>query len=243
MTGKTRIGWTDYNWNPTTGCKKISPGCLNCYADEQAERLQRFGQEKYRNGFKFTVHPDTLNYPLTIKKPGKFFVNSMSDLGFEDMPQDFFNAVMDTMVLANWHIFQILTKRPSNLKKLLDNWGKEIPDHIWIGVSVENAAYKWRISMLTQIKCKVHFLSVEPQIASCNWQKGDLDDVEWLIDGAESGAKRRPYNLDWARENRDQCLALGIAYYHKQGSHRFPGMERELDGKTWDEFPTIAITQ
>lgn len=237
MTGKTKIGWTDCNWNPTTGCKKISPGCAFCYADEQAQRLQRFGQEKYKNGFKFTVHPDTLNWPLTVKKPQKIFVNSMSDLGYEEMPQGFFDAVMDTMVLANWHIFQVLTKRPDNLKKLLIAWGKEIPSNVWIGVSVENADYKWRIGILRQINCETHFLSVEPQIGSCQWEPGDLEHIEWVIDGAESGPNRRPYSKDWARENRDACLTYDIAYYHKQGSHRFPGMDRELDGRTWDEFP------
>lgn len=242
MTGKSAIGWTERTWNPTTGCKKISPGCKECYANVQALKLQKQDVPSYKNGFKFTEQPSRLDDPLRVKKPCMWFVNSMSDLGFEDMRQDYFNAIMDVMAKADWHIFQVLTKRPDNLRISIEMWlakthRDSLPDHIWIGVSVENADYKWRIDRLWAIPTTVHFLSIEPLIAPVG--NLDLRHIEWVICGGESGENRRPFNVDWAREVRDQCTAAKVPFFYKQGGARYPGQDRTLDGRTWDEFPQV----
>jgi protein gp37 len=205
----------------------------------QAERLKRFGKAKYAQGFEFKVHPKDLNWPLTQKKPERIFVNSMSDMAHEDMPQEFFNAMMDTIQLAHWHTFQILTKRPKHLIELLVAYDKPVPANVWIGVSVENPTYLWRIDLLRSIQCSVRFISFEPLLASV--AGANLAGIQWVIVGGESGSNRRPFDLQWAREIRDLCLKRGIAFFYKQGSAFRPGQNRELDGREWNEFPQ-AVT-
>lgn len=234
MGSKSDIEWTDATWNPVTGCTKISQGCKNCYAEKMAHRLQAMGQSNYHNGFGLTLHPHMLEKPLRWSKPRRIFVNSMSDLFHKDVPFDFIQRVFDVMGRAHWHTFQVLTKRSERLKESnrLINW----PDNVWMGVSVENADVKGRIDDLRSTSARVKFLSIEPMIGSV----GDLnlDGIDWVIVGGESGPGARPIAPTWVRDVRDQCQAQGVAFFFKQwGGVRKSQTGRILDGRTWDEFP------
>ncbi|MDR4512328.1 MAG: phage Gp37/Gp68 family protein [Nitrososphaeraceae archaeon] len=237
MGNNSSIEWTNCTWNVITGCDKVSPGCKNCYAERVATRLQKMRVKKYSNGFELRIHPDVLNYPQKLKESKMIFVNSMSDLFHEKLGFDFIVEIFNVMEKANWHKYQVLTKRSIRLKEFARYYGK-FPDNVWIGVSVENALYKKRIDDLKTVKSKIHFLSLEPLLGSVG--KMNLDDIEWVIAGGESGPNFRECNIEWLREIRDQCLRERIPFFFKQWGGLTPKSGGNiLDGKTWEEFPRI----
>lgn len=236
MGDRSTIEWTDATWNPTTGCSKVSPGCKNCYAERLSGRLKRMGNPKYKNGFKFTLHPDSLDLPLKWKEPRKIFVNSMSDLFHESMPERYLEMCFDLMKLADWHIFQVLTKRPMRMLQFTKKYG-EIPSHIWLGTSVELPLYKHRIDTLRKVDVGVRFISFEPLLGSLG--QLDLRGISWAITGGESGPNHRPFKADWVREIRDQCVRQDVSFFFKQWGGITPKAGgRELDGREWNEYPS-----
>ncbi len=234
MSDKSAIEWTDATWNPVTGCDKVSPGCKYCYAEALAKRLQRMGNPRYANGFELTLHPDKLAQPLRWKRPRRIFVNSMSDLFHEAIPEEFIRRVFDVMGMAHWHIFQILTKRSARLAAL----GPRLrwPPNVWQGVSVEDERYTSRIAHLRQVPAALRFLSVEPLLGPI--PDLPLDGIHWVIVGGESGPHHRPIDPEWVRQIRDHCLAAGVPFFFKQWGGLTPKAGgRELDGRFWDEMP------
>ena len=230
----SKIEWTDATWNPVTGCSKVSPGCKFCYAERLSIRLRAMGNARYRNGFAVTLHPDLLSLPLRWKQPKRIFVNSMSDLFHEAVPEEFIQRVFDAMVTADWHIFQILTKRSARMADLAQRliW----PSNVWQGVSVENARYTWRITHLQQVPAAIRFLSVEPLLGPI--PRLPLEGIHWVIVGGESGPRHRPVDPAWVKEIRDQCLATGVPFFFKQWGGTTPREGgRVLDGRMWDEMP------
>lgn len=237
MAQDSAIEWTDMTWNPVTGCTKISPGCKNCYAHQMARRLHAMGQVRYRNNFTVTLQPDVIDQPLRWNQPRKIFVNSMSDLFHDDVPLEFIRGVFDVMGKAEWHTFQILTKRSERLVELAGNlpWH----DNIWMGVSVENTNYTYRIEHLRRVPASVRFLSVEPLLGPV--PRLPLQGVHWVIVGGESGPGARDMDSRWVRKIRDRCIAEGVPFFFKQwGGTRKKLTGLELDGRTWDEMPEIA---
>ncbi len=212
MSTQSSIEWTESTWNPLTGCTKISPGCKNCYAERMAKRLQAMGQPNYINGFQLTLHEHGLELPLTWKKPQMIFVNSMSDLFHEDVPVDFIQRVFSVMHAAHWHTFQVLTKRSERLLDLSPgiNW----PANVWMGVSVENARYQYRIGHLQQTNARVRFLSLEPLLGPLSLL--DLRDIHWVIVGGESGPRAREIQEEWVLDIRDQCRKADVPFFFKQ---------------------------
>jgi protein gp37 len=236
LADKSFIEWTNTTWNVITGCDKVSPGCKNCYAERYANRLKKMGVKKYANGFKLTFHEDTLVYPLKIKEPRMIFVNSMSDLFHEKISFVVISKVFDIMKKANWHHYQILTKRSKRLREFSKFYGT-FPNNVWIGVSVETHFYKERIEDLRNVDAGIHFLSLEPLLGSLG--KLNLDDIEWVIAGGESGFGFRVCKPEWIREIRDQCLYAKIPFFFKQwGGITSKAGGRTLDGKIWNEFPS-----
>lgn len=228
------IEWTESTWNPVTGCDKVSPGCKHCYAERMAERLQAMGQPNYRRGFALTLQPQMLEVPLRWRKPQTIFVNSMSDLFHEDVPLAFIQRVFSVMARAHWHRFQVLTKRAHRLRELSSrlNWSP----NVWMGVSVESADYRYRIDDLRRTAALTRFLSLEPLLGPL----GDLnlEGIDWVIVGGESGPKSRPIEADWVRDIREQCLKAGVAFFFKQwGGANKKRTGRTLDGRKWDEMP------
>jgi len=237
MAINSSIEWTKSTWNPVTGCTKISPGCKNCYAERIAKRLFAMGQANYVNGFKLTIHEHALKLPLKWKKPQTIFVNSMSDLFHKDVPEEFILKVFNVMNNAPWHTFQILTKRAERLAKISDRlvWGK----NIWMGVSVENADYIYRIDNLRKTKAKVKFISFEPLIDKI--EIVNLQGVDWVIVGGESGPKARHLSPEWVTNLRDQCLVQKVPFFFKQwGGINKKKTGRLLNGRTWDEMPQVV---
>lgn len=235
MAANSAIEWTEATWNPVTGCTKISPGCLHCYAERMAKRLQAMGQPNYAHGFKVTLQERALELPLTWKKPRTIFVNSMSDLFHRDVPVDFILQVFDVMRRADWHRYQLLTKRSSRLMEL-DPQLKWLP-HIWMGVSVEDQQHVFRIDHLRNTHAPTKFLSLEPLLGPLN--DLDLSGIDWAIVGGESGPRARPMKPAWVKSIRDQCRAAGVPFFFKQwGGVWKKRAGRELDGRTWDEMPT-----
>lgn len=233
------IEWTDATWNPITGCSKISPGCKNCYAERFSRRLQAMGVKKYAKGFKITLHPDSLKTPLSWKSPRMIFVNSMSDLFHEDIPEDFIYEVFKVMRKADWHQFQILTKRSKRLLQLSPHidW----PPNVWMGVSVENDTYTFRIDHLRQINAYIKFLSLEPLLGPLSHL--DLNNINWVIVGGESGPGARPLLKEWVVDIKNQCLASNIPFFFKQwGGVNKKRNGRKLEGRTWDETPIYQPT-
>jgi protein gp37 len=232
---ETSIEWTDRVWNPVTGCTKISPGCKHCYAERMAKRLEGMGQPNYRNGFKLTLQPQMLHIPLGWKSPQRIFVNSMSDLFHVDVPLEYIRRVFDVMRRANWHQYQILTKRSERLRELSPklDW----PEHVWMGVSVENADYAHRIDELRHTGAAVKFLSLEPLLGPL--PKLNLCGIDWVIVGGESGPGARPMNSRWVKDLRDQCLRADVPFFFKQwGGIRKKETGRKLEGRTWNEMPS-----
>lgn len=238
MALRSGIEWTESTWNPVTGCDKVSPGCKYCYAEKMAKRLQAMGQPSYRNGFKVTLQPKMLELPLQWKRPQKIFVNSMSDLFHNDVPFEYIQNVFDVMRRANWHCFQVLTKRAERLAEL----GSKIewPPNVWMGVSVENSDYTFRIDYLRKTKAKVKFLSLEPLLGPL--PKLNLRGIDWVIVGGESGHRARPMAPDWVINIRDQCDRAGVAFFFKQwGGKNKKRAGRLLEGKTYDAMPDVSL--
>ena len=237
MSLESSIEWTDATWNPVTGCTQVSAGCDHCYALVFAERFRGVADHPYEQGFDLRLWPERIDLPLKWKKPRRIFVNSMSDLFHADVPDEFIRDVFTTMVQADQHIFQILTKRPMRLARMAPSlpW----PKHIWVGVSVEDNDVAWRADFLRKVPAAVRFVSAEPLIGPID--KLDLDGIHWVITGGESGLGHRYCNPDWVRETRDRCVANDVAYFHKQWGGRTSKVGgRELDGRTWDEMPNLA---
>ena len=231
-----RIEWTWRTWNPVTGCKAVSAGCEHCYAERMAKRLQAMGVAKYRNGFELTLHPDVLEQPLHWKKPQVVFVNSMSDLFHEDIPFDYLQQIFDTMKRAHWHVFQCLTKRSRNLRKLA---GKlDWPPNVWMGATVESAHYTYRIRHLREIPAAVRWLSMEPLLGPV--PDLDLTGIDWVVVGGESGPGARPMKREWVLDIRKACRTHGSSFFFKQwGGVNKKRTGRKLDGRYYDEMPPL----
>ena len=240
MPGSSKIEWTDFSWNPVTGCTKISPGCKNCYAERMAKRLLAMGQPNYVNGFALTLQPHMLEAPLMMKKPRMIFVNSMSDLFHKDVPFSYIEDVFDVMRRASWHIFQVLTKRDERLAELANSlcW----PKNVWMGVSVESQEYVGRIDSLRHTPAQIKFLSMEPLLSSVGTV--DLSNIDWVIVGGESGPRARPMEAEWVREIHSQCIKSHTPFFFKQwGGVRKKKAGRLLDGSTWDEMPEFSFQE
>lgn len=234
MATNSSIEWTGSSWNPLTGCTKISPGCKRCYAERLALRLQAMGQPNYVNGFKLTLHEDMLEKPLSWKKPQLIFVNSMSDLFHDEVPVAFILKVFDVMRRAFWHQFQVLTKRSQRLHQLSPQI--EWPDNVWMGVSVENQDYTFRIDHLRETGARIKFLSLEPLLGPL--PNLNLSGIDWIIVGGESGPGARPMRKDWVVQIRDQCEAAGVPFFFKQwGGVNKKRAGRLLQGRTYDDLP------
>lgn len=231
----TKIEWTEHTWNFLTGCDKVSPGCQHCYAETMANRLRAMGYTKYANGFELTFHKDHLKLPLKWKKSRLIFVNSMSDLFHRDVPLDIIQQSLEIMRTAHWHQFQILTKRSERLLQLNPNL--DWPSNVWMGVSVENEEYLYRVGHLKQTGAIVKFLSFEPLLGPL--PNLNLCQIDWVIVGGESGPRARPMNPDWVKEIRDQCVSANIPFFFKQwGGFNRKKAGRMLEGKLWDQLPS-----
>jgi protein gp37 len=239
MSEHSQIEWTDATWNPVRGCTKITPGCDHCYAETFAERFRGVKGHPYEQGFDLRLVPEKLADPLRWKTPKMVFVNSMSDLFHKDIPEDYVDAVCRVMELANWHTYQVLTKRSSLLRDLLQTrlgFAAGLP-HIWWGVSVEDRAHGLvRIKHLQQAPAAVRFLSIEPLLEDLG--EIDLDGIHWVIVGGESGAGARPMPKEWVISIRDQCTQAHVPFFFKQwGGIRKSKAGRELEGRTYDDVP------
>lgn len=238
MATNSPIEWTDATWNPITGCDKISPGCKHCYAERMANRLTAMGNPNYKNGFALTLQPQMLRLPLEWRKPRQIFVNSMSDLFHDAVALEYIQRVFGVMNQANWHQYQILTKRAERLEQLspLLNWGP----NIWMGVSVESEKYLDRIDHLRHTAAHIKFLSLEPLLGPLHDM--NLHGIHWAIVGGESGPGARPVDPAWVTGIRDQCLNAGVAFFFKQwGGVQKKKAGRELEGRTWDQKPQLAV--
>jgi protein gp37 len=246
MADHSGIEWTEATWNPTTGCDRVSPGCDNCYALTLAKRLQAMGSAKYQAdgdprtsgpGFKLTLHPEALDIPRSWRQPRVVFVDSMSDLFHPDVPVGFIRQVFEVMADTPRHTYQVLTKRSQRLRKLSQilDW----PRNVWMGVSVENDKYRFRIDHLREVPAAVHFLSLEPLLGPL--PSIDLSGVHWVIVGGESGPNARPMDEAWVVDIRDQCIAANVPFFFKQWGGRTPKAGgRLLGSRTWDEMPKLA---
>lgn len=246
MGAQSTIEWTDATWNPVTGCTKISPGCKFCYAERLTDR---FGRQRFTD---VLLHPDRLALPLRWRTPKRIFVNSMSDLFHEQVPDTFITQVFDVMMRASQHTFQVLTKRPDRLCEWRKSgmWPKSIPAHVWVGVSVESTEYLWRIDRLREVEAPVRFVSAEPLLGPLT--NLDLSGIQWVITGGESGGgssrslvektklglRPKPEALRWIRHIRDLCARQGVAFFHKQwGGYTPKAGGRMLDGAEWSQYP------
>ena len=239
------IEWTQVTWNPTTGCDRTSPGCDHCYAMTLAKRLKAMHQPKYQNdgdprtsgpGFALTLHDDVLALPFSLRAPTTIFVNSMSDLFHEQVPIEFIERVFEVIVSTPQHIYQVLTKRSHRLMSIAEKlpW----PSNLWMGVSVENQQYAFRARHLRKVPSAIKFLSIEPLLGPVRLE---LDEIDWVIVGGESGPSARPIDPEWVRSIRDACGEAGVAFFFKQWGGRTPkGKGRELDGEEWDEMPNVT---
>lgn len=237
MATNSSIEWTNSTWNPLTGCNKVSPGCKHCYAERMAHRLQAMGVPNYSNGFQLALHKEALELPLQWKKPQLIFVNSMSDLFHKDVPLDFILKTFEVMQRAHWHTFQVLTKRSERLRELDSQitW----PRNVWMGVSVENQDYTFRIDDLRKTHAITKFLSLEPLLGPI--YKLNLKKIDWVIVGGESGPGSRPMSKEWVIDIRNKCLRAGTPFFFKQwGGFNKKASGRDLEGRTWDEMPRIT---
>lgn len=233
---KSKIEWTETTWNPVTGCTKVSPGCMHCYAEKMAYRLQAMRSPNYKNGFDLTCHPHQISTPLKWKKSRIVFVNSMSDLFHEDVPFSFIEEVFGTMFNASQHQFQVLTKRAERLAELDDalSWAK----NIWMGVSVESVDYTHRIDMLRETGAAIKFLSIEPLLGPIPDMA--LSGIDWVIVGGESGPGARPIKEEWVMDIKKQCVAENVPFFFKQwGGVNKKKAGRLLKGKVWDQMPRL----
>src|SRR6476661_558697 len=241
MSEHSKIEWTDATWNPLRGCTKVSPGCKHCYAETFAERFRGVPGHPYEQGFDLRLVPEKLADPFRWPARRRVFVNSMSDLFHADVPDDYIERVCRVMAAADWHTYQVLTKRSERMSELLRTrlrFAAELP-HVWWGVSVENRRHGLpRIDHLRSAPAAVRFLSVEPLLEDLG--RVDLTGIHWMIVGGESGPRARPMNPDWVRRLRDQCQAAGVSFFFKQwGGVRKSKTGRELDRRTHDEQPGV----
>jgi protein gp37 len=237
MADRSAIEWTQATWNPVTGCDKVSPGCAHCYAETFAERWRGIPGHPYEQGFDLRIWPERLTVPLRWRRPRMIFVNSMSDLFHERIPDDFIARVFETMVEASHHTFQILTKREGRLAELAPHlpWAP----NIWLGVTIENRRYVHRADYLRDVPAAVRFISAEPLLGRLEGL--DLSDIHWLIAGGESGPKHRVVRKEWITDLRDQCVDQDVAFFFKQwGGTRSKTGGRLLEGRTWDEMPSAV---
>jgi protein gp37 len=235
---QSSIEWTEMTWNPTTGCDKVSAGCKYCYAEVMARRLQAMGIEKYKDGFKIRMHDDALDIPYTWKGSKIVFVNSMSDLFHPEVPLSFIQRVFAVMNDTPQHTYQVLTKRAERLFELDThlNW----TNNIWMGVSVEDSRVIHRIDFLRQINAKIKFLSCEPLIGPL--MNMNLENIDWVIAGGESGRKARPMKEWWVWDIRLQCAHQGVDFFFKQwGGTNKKKAGRVLGGRTYDEMPEMKF--
>ena len=240
---KTKIEWTESTWNPTTGCTKVSAGCKHCYAETMSFRLKAMGTPGYDNGFEFSLMPERLNQPSKIKKPTRFFVNSMSDLFHEEMPYEYLDKVFEVMEQTPRHEYQILTKREDMLADYFKD--KKAPKNVWLGVTVENQKSKNRIDVLRNIDATIRFLSLEPLLEDLG--QLDLTNIHWAIVGGESGNKARPMKSSWAINIKNQCILQNVAFFFKQwGTWGADNVKRSkkangrlLEGTEWNEYPEL----
>jgi protein gp37 len=234
MAQRSTIEWTEVTWNPVTGCDQVSPGCAHCYAKTFAERWRGVSGHHYEQGFDLRLWPERLRQPFSWRSPRTVFVNSMSDLFHEAIPDDYVCEVFEVMAALPQHTFQILTKRQARLIELAPElpW----PENVWIGVSIENRRFVHRADYLRLVPAAVRFVSAEPLLGRLEGL--DLDGIDWVIAGGESGHRHRPMRPEWVRELRDRCDAEDVAFFFKQWGGRTPKAGgRELDGRTWDELP------
>lgn len=244
MSAQSKIEWTDATWNPIRGCQKVSPGCAHCYAETFAERFRGVPGHPYEQGFDLRLVPHKLEEPLRWTTPRMIFVNSMSDLFQNGVPDDFILSVASVMKAAPWHIFQVLTKRADRMQEQLQDalrFAAEVA-HIWWGVSVENRKHGVpRIERLRETPARIRFLSIEPLLEDLGTI--DLRGIAWVIVGGESGPGARPMQADWVTNIRDQCQSAGVKFFFKQwGGVRKSRNGRELEGRTWDELPFGVTT-
>jgi protein gp37 len=240
----SRIEWTEETWNPTTGCTKVSPGCLNCYAEVMARRLHAMGTRGYERNFQLTMQGNRLEQPLLRRHPTTYFVNSMSDLFHHGVSDSFLDDVFDVIRRTPQHIYQVLTKRAQRLPEYFI--GRECPDNVWLGVSVEDRRRLRRIAPLREVQAKVRFLSIEPLLEDLGPM--DLTGIHWVIVGGESGHRARPMRAEWANNVRRQCDAAGVPFFFKQwgkfgadGVGRSKGANgRKLAGRVWNQYPAMA---
>ena len=242
MSDRSHIEWTDATWNPVRGCTKISPGCKHCYAETFAERFRGVPGHPYEQGFDLKLIPEKLGEPLRWSSPKKIFVNSMSDLFHPDIPDEYIAQVVRVMEVADWHTYQVLTKRADRLAALLNSKLKQAAslEHIWWGVSVEDRKYGLpRIDHLRSTPAAMKFLSVEPLLEHLGAM--NLQGINWVIVGGESGHGARPLDPDWVVDIRDQCQYAGVAFFFKQwGGVRKKAAGRLLEGRTYDDYPRIV---
>lgn len=239
----TKIEWTDKTWNPITGCTKISAGCANCYAEIMSKRLQAMKQDKYKNGFTLTMHNDVLDEPIKWKKPHTIFVCSMSDLFHENVPFAFIDKVMETIKSTPQHNYQILTKRANRMAEYFSD--KIIPKNAWLGVTVDIACSKSRIDFLRNLNAPIKFLSCEPLLEDLG--NINLDGIDWVIVGGESGVKARPMKEEWVQSIKVQTEKQGSAFFFKQwGTWGSDGIKRNkkangklINGKVYQTMPSL----
>ena len=241
MAQKSAIEWTESTWNPVTGCTKLSAGCDHCYAERFAERFRGVPGHPYETGFDLTLRPERVEQPKRWRRPRLIFVNSMSDLFHEDVPWDYVGRVFETMETADWHVYQVLTKRSSRMRNFVNRryTADPVPPHIWLGTSIENASSKGRLRHLRQTNASIRFLSLEPLLGSLGTL--DLSNIHWVIAGGESGPGARPVDEEWLRAIRDECRAQTVAFFFKQWGGRTPKAGgNQLDGRQWLEYPPNA---
>lgn len=234
MATKSTIEWTEMTWNPVTGCTKVSEGCRHCYAERMALRLRAMGNRRYVTGFGVTLHEDLVDLPRHLRQPRLIFVNSMSDLFHEDVPDEFIGRVFETMVACPQHTFQVLTKRSRRLRDMASQlpW----PKNVWVGVSVEDQRVFGRIDDLRQVPATLRFLSCEPLLGPMDGL--DLEGIAWVIVGGESGPGARPMKAEWVESILRQCRRAKVAFFFKQwGGTRKNTTGRHLNGRTYDELP------
>jgi protein gp37 len=244
MAENSAIEWTNSTWNPVTGCTKVSAGCDHCYAERFSERFRGVAGHPFETGFDLTLRPERVEQPKGWRRPRLIFVNSMSDLFHKNIPRDFVSRVFDTMESADWHIYQVLTKRSSLMRNFVNQRYPDhsAPAHIWLGVSIENASTLNRLRHLKQTRAAVRFVSFEPLLGPIG--AVDLADIHWVIAGGESGPGARPVEAAWVRELRDQCRAQRVAFFFKQWGGRSPKSGgNTLDGRQWLEYPGTGINE
>lgn len=235
----TKIEWTESTWNPITGCTKISSGCKYCYAEVMSRRLKAMGQEKYKNGFELTLHPEVLQEPYSWKKPKTIFVNSMSDLFHKDIPVEYIQQIFKVIKENPQHVFQALTKRADVLRYYDSEGWLEWPHNLWMGVTVENNEVTHRIENLRKTGARVKFLSCEPLLSPL--PEMDLKEIDWVIVGGESGRTPRPIKEEWVIDIREQCQKANVAFYFKQwGGTNKKKAGKMLEGKVYNAMPVNA---